>query len=37
MLLVILMVKKKTRVAKNKLNRCGVEKVIKIKVDKLYI
>ena len=37
MLLVILTVKKKTRVAKNKLNRCRVEKVIKIKVDKLYI
>ena len=37
MLLVILTVKKKTRIAKNKLNRCRVEKIIKAKVDKLYI
>ena len=37
MLLVILTVKKKTRIAKNKLTRCRVEKIIKAKVDKLYI
>ena len=37
MLLVILTVKKKTRIAKTKLTRCRVEKLVKTKVDKLYI